>query len=63
MVGLATGAFVIWDRFWRHTPQAIVVPRPLMEGSANIVARLAVKNLAPRPILLSCENGGANHLN
>lgn len=62
MAGLATGAFVIWDRFWRHTPQAIVVSRPLMEGSSNIVARLAIKNLASRPIVISWENGAANHL-
>jgi hypothetical protein len=58
IAGLVTGAFVVWDRFWRHTPQAIIVPRPLMEGSVNIVARLAVKNLAPRPILLAWDNDG-----
>jgi hypothetical protein len=59
IAGLLTGAFVIWDRYWRHLPQAVIVPRPLMEGSANIVARLAVKNFAPRPILLGWENGAS----
>lgn len=62
VAGLATGAFVIWDRFWRHTPQAIVVSRSLMEGSSNITARLTIKNLASRPIVISWENGAANHL-
>jgi hypothetical protein len=33
-----------------------------MEGSANIVARLAVKNFAPRPILLGWENGASSRL-
>lgn len=62
MAGLVTGAFIIWDRLWRHVPQAVVVPRRLMEGSVNIVARLAIKNLAMRPILLSWENGASGHL-
>jgi hypothetical protein len=61
MAGLATGAFVIWDRFWRHFPIAVIVPRPLMHGSNNTVARLAVKNLASRPILITWENGTASH--
>jgi hypothetical protein len=56
LAGFWSTGYVLWDRYWKHIPQAIVVARPLMEGSRNLVARLAIKNLAARPILIGWEH-------
>lgn len=56
LAGLGSTSYLLWDRYWKHVPQAVVVPRPLVDGSVNIVARLAITNLAPRPILVGWEN-------
>jgi hypothetical protein len=61
LAGFWSTGYVLWDRFVRHVPQAFLVPRPLTEGSVNIVVRLFVKNVAPRPILIGWENP-ENHL-
>jgi hypothetical protein len=55
LAGLASGAFLVWDRFTKHYPQAIIVARPLSEGSAQIVSFLMLKNLSDRPILVRCN--------
>lgn len=57
LAGLASGAFLIWDRFTKHYPVAIIEARPLMEGSRNIVPFLLLKNVSERPILLSWTDG------
>jgi hypothetical protein len=57
LVGLATGLFVIWDRFFRHSPTAVLVTRPLIPGGHTKGVYLQVTNRADRPILLSWENG------
>ena len=45
-----------------HVPKAIVVARSRSEHSTDLAARLAVTNLAPRPILIGWTNGEPNHL-
>lgn len=57
VVGLVTGLFVVWDRFIRMTPAAVVYPRRLSESSAFKTLYLQVRNPADRPILLTWRNG------
>lgn len=57
IIGLATGAFVVWDRFYRMTPTAVVVVRPLIPGGIPKATYLQVRNRADRPILVSWQNG------
>lgn len=57
VVGLATGLFVLWDRFWRMTPAAVVVMRPVSEGGRVLSPHLSIRNPADRPILVRWENG------
>lgn len=52
LVGLATGAFVLWERVFRDRPLATIVPAPLIPGSATIVARLRIVNRTVRPVLI-----------
>jgi hypothetical protein len=35
--GFLAGAFLLWDRYVKHFPVAIIVARPLTEGSMQIV--------------------------
>jgi hypothetical protein len=60
--GICTAIFLVIDRFTEHYPVAIIVARPLMEGSANIVPSLLLKNLSDRPILLSWADGNSTQL-
>lgn len=60
IVGLATGLFVVWDRFFRFAPSAIVIVRPLIPGGIPKAAYLRVTNRADRPILVSWQNGRRN---
>ena len=54
--GLLAGGFLVWDRYIKHFPVAIIVPRPVMPGSRNIVHCLRVRNFSDRPILVLWEN-------
>jgi hypothetical protein len=59
---LTQAALGFWDRARKYTPEATLVARPLISGSAQIVPRLVVKNNAPRPIIISWQNGAQGHL-
>jgi hypothetical protein len=60
--GICTAIFLVADRFTKHYPVAIIVARPLTEGSATIVPSLLLKNLSERPILLSWADGNYTQL-
>jgi hypothetical protein len=60
--GISAAAFLVWDRYTKHFPVAIIVPRPLIPGSQQIVHRLYIKNVSDRPILVNWEHGDANQL-
>ena len=58
--GIFAAAFLIWDRYTKHFPLAIIVAQPLMPGSQNIVLFLGVANFSDRPILVSWKNKDVN---
>jgi len=55
--GFASTAYVLWDRFWHDTPSAVVLARPIMEGSKTLVPVLAVRNISNRPIIMRWRHG------
>jgi hypothetical protein len=60
--GIFATGFLIWDRVIKHFPLAIVVARPLIEGSQQIVPAMYIKNVSDRPILISWDGGNSNQL-
>ncbi|WP_441280126.1 hypothetical protein [Bradyrhizobium sp. 63_E2_N1_3] len=60
-VGAASGllaiSLLLWDRYAKHVPVAVIVARPLMAGSRQIVPFLYLKNPSDRPILVSWKDG------
>jgi hypothetical protein len=60
--GICAAGFLVWDRYTKHFPVAIIVPRPLSAGSRNIAHWLYVKNASDRPILIAWEYGNSNEL-
>jgi hypothetical protein len=54
--GIFAAAFLLWDRFSKHFPVAIIVAQPLVEGSQHISPFLLIKNVSDRPILISWGN-------
>jgi hypothetical protein len=56
---LATGLSIVWDRFFRDAPTAIMVMRPLSPQTTVNGPFLRVTNPSDRPILLSWVNGHA----
>jgi hypothetical protein len=54
--GVFAATFLIWDRYVKHKPMAIIVARPLMDGSQTIVHFLLLRNASDRPILVSWGN-------
>jgi hypothetical protein len=54
--GVFAATFLIWDRYVKHVPMAIIVARPLMDGSQQIVPFLLLRNASDRPILVSWDN-------
>ncbi|WP_316159795.1 hypothetical protein [Bradyrhizobium sp. SZCCHNRI20481] len=54
--GIFAAAFLVWDRYVKHFPVAIIVARPLVAGSHNIVHCLVIKNVSDRPVLLIWRN-------
>ncbi|UQD69335.1 hypothetical protein JEY40_25320 [Bradyrhizobium japonicum] len=55
--GLVAIGVLLWDRYVKHFPVAVIVARPLMPGSRQIVPFLHVKNSSDRPILVSWKDG------
>jgi len=51
--GLFATSFLLWDRYYKHFPIAIIVARPVMPGSVNVNHRLLLKNVSDRPILIT----------
>jgi hypothetical protein len=60
--GIFAAAFLVWDRYVKHFPTAIIVARPLVEGSQHISQFLLVKNISDRPILISWNDGETRSL-
>jgi hypothetical protein len=60
--GICTAIFLIYDRFTKHYPVAVIEARPLIEGGANIGHFLFLKNVSDRPILLSWTDGQTDRL-
>jgi hypothetical protein len=60
--GIFAAAFLIWDRYVKHVPVAIIVARPLVEGSQQIAPFLLIKNASDRPVLLYWDNGDRTKL-
>src|SRR5436190_16240467 len=54
--GFLTALFLIWDRFIKNRPVALIVARPLVPESRRILHFLYVKNVSDRPILVSWQN-------
>jgi hypothetical protein len=61
-LGIFASAFLIWDRYFKDFPVAIIVARPLMPGSAQIVPSLLLKNVSDRPVLVSWNRGDPTQL-
>ena len=57
VAGLASAAFLIWDRATKQYPVAFFEARPLIEGGSNIAIFVRLKNFSDRPVLLSWPNG------
>jgi hypothetical protein len=55
--GIFVAAFLIWDRYVKHVPVAIVVARPLIVGSQQIAPFLLIRNASDRPVLIYWDNG------
>jgi hypothetical protein len=62
MSGLFASAVLVWDRYTKHFPIAILVARPLSHGSSQIVPFLLVKNVSDRPILIAWDAGDSSRL-
>jgi hypothetical protein len=60
--GVFAAMFLIWDRYVKHRPITIIVARPLIDGSQQIVPFLFLKNASDRPILVSWDNGDRSKL-
>jgi hypothetical protein len=56
LAGFCTAAFLVWDRYIKHFPVAIIVARPLIPGGANLQHFLCLKNVSDRPILVIWNN-------
>jgi hypothetical protein len=57
IAGLASAAFLIWDRATKHYPVALFEALPLIDGGSNIEVFVRLKNFSDRPVLLSWPNG------
>jgi hypothetical protein len=60
--GIFAATFLLWDRWVKHFPVAILVARPLIDGSQHIEAFLLIKNVSDRPVLISWDNGDRSTL-
>ncbi|NRP19275.1 hypothetical protein LPJGGPFB_02530 [Ensifer adhaerens] len=61
IVGLITGAFVIWERFLRYTPSAFLIAQPYIPGGAQKGAYLRIINRSERPIIVRWPTGMKDH--
>jgi hypothetical protein len=57
IVGMITGLFVVWDRFFRNEPSAFIVAYPLIPGGKQKGAYVRVMNHSERPIIVSWPKG------
>lgn len=55
VAGFFSTVYILYDRILKHVPTAVLVPRPIVPGSQNIAARLSIKNVAARPILVAWD--------
>ncbi|MGN7878426.1 hypothetical protein [Ensifer sp. 22460] len=61
VVGLITGGFVIWERFFRYAPSVFLIARPYIPGGAQKGAYLRVVNRSERPIIIRWPTGVNDH--
>ncbi|MCK1661268.1 hypothetical protein [Bradyrhizobium sp. 151] len=65
-VGAASGllaiSLLLWDRYTKHFPVAVIVARPLIPSSRQIVPFLHIKNSSDRPILVSWRDGDRSRM-
>lgn len=57
IVGIVTGVFVIWERFFRYQPAMFLVSQALIPGGAQKACYLRVINRSERPIIVSWPTG------
>jgi hypothetical protein len=55
--GIFSAIFLIWDRYVKHFPVAIIVARPLIPHSQQISPFVYLRNVSDRPILISWKDG------
>ncbi|OLP56686.1 hypothetical protein BJF92_11405 [Rhizobium rhizosphaerae] len=61
-VGILTGLFVVWDRFYKHAPSLFLVAKPLIEGGKQRKAFLRLVNNSERPLIASWPNGSEDNV-
>jgi len=61
VVGIMTGLFVLWDRFYKMSPVAVVTTHADEDGWVK-TTHLRVWNPSDRPILISWRNGAPGNL-
>lgn len=57
IVGIVTGIFVIWERFFRYQPAMFLVAQALIPDGAQKACYLRVINRSERPIIISWPTG------
>nr|CAD6413155.1 hypothetical protein REQ54_01113 [Rhizobium sp. Q54] len=57
IVGIVTGGFVIWERFFRYQPAMFLVSAPMLPKGAYKACYLRVINRSERPIIISWPTG------
>lgn len=62
LVGLATGAYILRDRWFKHYPIAIIISKPIFEPGGDAFSKLRLTNPSDRPMLVSWEMGMRNGL-
>lgn len=60
--GIFAAVFLVWDRYIKHVPIAIIVARPLIVGSQQVAPFLLIKNASDRPVLFYWDNGDRTKL-
>jgi hypothetical protein len=57
IVAIITGGFVIWERFFRHSPIAFATSDVLVPGGQVRGCYLRIRNRSERPIIVSWPTG------
>lgn len=57
IIGIITGAFVLWERIFRYEPSAYLIAKPMIPGGVHKAVYARIINRSDRPIVLSWPNG------